>query len=183
MASSKAQYQGDLPVRFPLAYQQNIFSMAKKLKLDPAWLFAITRQESAFKSDVRSPAGALGLMQLMPRTAQHIAKKNRMAIRSDKQLIEPAFNIQLGSQYLRSLYEDLDGHTILATAAYNAGPSRIRQWLPEKPLDADAWIETIPYQETRHYVKNVITYYSIYRELLGQPHDLSPLLANVDLES
>lgn len=183
MASAKTQYQGDLPVRFPLAYQQNIVSMAKKLKLDPAWLFAITRQESAFKSDVRSPAGALGLMQLMPRTAQHIAKKNRMTIHSDKQLIEPAFNIQLGSQYLRSLYEDLDGHTILATAAYNAGPARIRQWLPDKPLDADAWIETIPYQETRHYVKNVITYYSIYRELLGQPHDLGPLLANVDLDS
>lgn len=182
MASSRAQYQGDLPVRFPLAYQQNIFSMAKKLKLDPAWLFAITRQESAFKSDVRSPTGALGLMQLMPTTAQHVAKKNRVALRSEKQLIEPAFNIQLGSQYLRSLYEDLNGHTILATAAYNAGPTRIRKWLPDQPLDADAWIETIPFQETRHYVKNVITYYSIYRELLGQPHDLGPLLANVDLD-
>jgi len=175
LALAKAQNKNDLALRFPVVYTRQILNEAKRNTLDPAWILAVTRQESAFMPNARSSAGALGLMQLMPGTAQLVARKHRIQIGGHTQLFEPYLNIQLGSGYLRMMLDNYENHPILATAAYNAGPARVKKWLPPSDMPADIWIETIPYKETREYVKNIMTYTAIYQEMLGKkpkPHKM-----------
>jgi soluble lytic murein transglycosylase len=120
----------------------------------------------------------MGLMQLRPDTAKDVAQKNKFPMKT-LDLLEPHTNIQLGSGYLRMLLERYQFNPVLATAAYNAGPGRIRKWLPKKDLPADIWIESMPFQETRDYVKNVLTYTIVYRELLGQHAKLSHYMPQI----
>lgn len=167
LALSKAQNKDALELRFPIVHSQPILREAKRHQIDPALVFAVTRQESAFVHNARSSAGALGLMQLMPATAQHVAKKQQKCLKGANCLFDPHINIQLGTQYLRMLLDSHENHPILAAAAYNAGPGRVKQWLPTKTMPADAWVETIPFKETREYVKNIMTYTVIYQQLLG----------------
>lgn len=167
LALSKAQNKNDLSLRFPIVHENHINSAARTNQLDPAFIFAVTRQESAFVSNAKSSAGALGLMQLMPNTAKLVAKRHQLSLKGSGGLMDPGTNIQLGSRYLRMMLDTYQNHPILATAAYNAGPGRIKKWLPTYDMEADSWIETIPFKETREYVKNVMTYTVIYRELLG----------------
>lgn len=167
LALSKAQNKNDLSLRFPIVHSHHITRAANETQIDPAYIFALTRQESAFVSNARSSAGALGLMQLMPGTAQQVAKKHQVSLKNMNVLFEPGTNITLGSRYLRMMLNTYENHPILATAAYNAGPGRIKKWLPSYDMAADSWIETIPFKETREYVKNVMTYTVIYKELLG----------------
>lgn len=158
-------YLDDVDLRFPLAFASQISEQAKHNTINPAWAFAIARRESSFMSDANSSVGATGLMQLMPATAKQLAKKNM----SRKNLHNPETNIQLGTKYLQQLLARHDGNQILATAAYNAGPLRVKAWLKERPkLPADIWIETIPYKETREYVKSVMAYQQIYLLKTGQ---------------
>lgn len=173
LALSKSEYKDDISLRFPLAHKQPILYYAQKLDLDPAWIFALTRQESAFFHNAISPVGAMGLMQLMPATATYIAEKNNINILSSQQLFLPEKNIELGATYLKYLNDKYNQQAVLATASYNAGPGRIKQWMPKRTMDADVWVENIPYEETRNYVKNVMTSTSIYHELLGHPEKLS----------
>ncbi len=163
----------DLRLRFPVAYRDSMELAAKKTALPLPWLFAITRQESAFMPDARSSVGALGLMQLMPDTAKQVARAERVKIAS-AQLLQPATNIHLGSVYLRDMAQRFKGNRILATAAYNAGPSRISRIVREQsqPLDADVWIELLPYRETREYVQSVLAFAVIYSQHLGRPTPL-----------
>lgn len=164
----QARFWDDLNLRFPLIYQEEVKLASQKTDLAPQYVLAIARQESAFASDARSPAGAMGLMQLMPATAKDTAR--RMGIRYNrKDLYNPAQNINIGSNYLRQVMSRFDGNRVLATAAYNAGPHRVSRWLsPEgQELDVDVWIETIPYKETRGYVQNVLSYSLIYSHLMG----------------
>lgn len=170
----------DVRMRFPIAYRDSMQSAARQTDLPLQWLFAITRQESAFMPDARSAVGALGLMQLMPATAKHVARGERMQIDTN-QLLQPAVNIRLGSAYLRDLARRYNGNRILATAAYNAGPSRINTILREqsRALSADIWIELLPYRETREYVQSVLAFSVIYAQRLGQP---APLLNNSERE-
>jgi len=181
LALSKANNKNDLELRFPLAHIQSIFQEAKRQQLDPALVFAVTRQESAFVKNARSSAGALGLMQLMPKTAQSVAKKSQFPLHNLSALFEPATNIHLGTHYLRMMLDTHQNNAILATAAYNAGPGRVRKWLPNANMAADAWVEVIPFKETREYVKNVMTYTVIYQQLLGHknrpPTPLAPIQA------
>ncbi len=169
----QAQYWDALQLRFPLAYEEEVRFAAKETKIDPTLLFAIARQESAFAADARSPAGAMGLMQLMPATAKQTAKKFGVA-HNTWDLINPSHNINLGSRYLDELLQLFDGNRILAAAAYNAGPNRVKRWLkdsgPEMPYDV--WIETIPFRETRGYVQNVLSYSVIYSYRMGQQSSL-----------
>lgn len=167
LALSKATNKNDLSLRFPIVYSEQITRAARHAELDPAFVFALTRQESAFVTNARSSAGALGLMQLMPNTAKLVAQKHQVPLKHMNALLEPDLNVQLGSRYLRMMLNSYQDHPILATAAYNAGPGRIKKWLPSYDMEADSWIETIPYKETREYVKNVMTYTVIYKELLG----------------
>ncbi|WP_084005135.1 transglycosylase SLT domain-containing protein [Gilvimarinus polysaccharolyticus] len=167
-AMIQVRYWDDLELRFPLAYQEHVNTTAKDLSVAPHLLFAIARQESAFTADARSSAGALGLMQLLPSTAKQTAHRSGMSF-STYDLLEPATNIALGGRYLNQLLNQFDGNRILAAAAYNAGPNRVKKWLSKNSsLPYDVWIETIPYRETRGYVQNVLSYSVIYGYRLGE---------------
>jgi soluble lytic murein transglycosylase len=163
-----AQEWNDLQVRFPLAYQDQVAKVAQSTAINPLFLYAIARQESAFMADARSPVGAMGLMQLMPATAQQTAKRSGIAY-TVQDLLKPEKNITLGGHYLNQLLGQFNGNRILAAAAYNAGPSRVKQWLSKDnaKLPYDVWIETIPFQETRGYVQNVLSFSVIYAYRTG----------------
>ncbi len=170
---SQAKYWDDLDVRFPMIYRSSLTSQAKLRGLHSSWVFAITRQESAFMADARSPVGAMGLMQLMPATAKETARKFGIPLASPNQALVPEKNIQLGAAYLSQVYGQFNGNRILASAAYNAGPGRVRQWLRGADhLAFDVWVENIPFDETRQYVQNVLSYAVIYGQKLGMPQKL-----------
>ena len=120
--------------------------------------------------NIRSHAGALGLMQVMPATARETARRYNIPLRSNNQVLNPETNIMLGTAYLNQMMNQFHGNRILATAAYNAGPSRVQRWLENAEyLPYDIWIETIPFDETRQYVQNVLTYSVIYGQKLDMP--------------
>ena len=159
----KARAYDDLLLRFPLAYKKELTAHAKKRNLDLAWVYALTRSESAFIEDVRSPAGALGLMQVMPRTGRETARKLGMKSYKRENLKQSAKNISIGTTYLRKMYDRFDNNIILATAAYNAGPANVSKWLPKKGcVEPDIWIAQIPFTETRKYVRRILYIASIY---------------------
>ncbi len=167
---SKAQHWDDLEIRFPLAYREPILQQARLRQLNSTWVYAITRQESGFMTDARSHAGALGLMQLMPATARETARRYSIPLGNTHEVLQPERNIALGTAYLSQLYSLFEGNRVLASAAYNAGPGRVRQWTRDMPaMPSDIWIETIPFDETRNYVQSVLTYGVIYGEKLGIP--------------
>ena len=161
---AKEGYFNDVDIRFPLGFSSEISKQAKYNKINAAWAFAIARRESSFMVDASSPVGARGLMQIMPATAKQLDRKKSKS----HNLFSARYNIKLGTKYLKNLMKKYKNNQILATAAYNAGPSRVKQWLKaSKPLPADIWIETIPFHETREYVKSVLAYQQIYQAKLN----------------
>jgi len=164
---SKSGHMDDLDLRFPLLYRDKVEKNADRVGLDPGWIFGVMRQESAFVSDARSPVGALGLMQLMPYTGRATAKRLKLNIRSRSAILNVDNNLKLGSAYLKRVLDRTDGNQTLATASYNAGPHKVKRWLPENDMAADVWVESIPYTETRNYIKNVFGYAAIYDHRLG----------------
>ena len=170
---SQAQYWDDLDIRFPMAHRSAMVQAARARDIHPSWAFAVTRQESAFMADARSHVGATGLMQLMPATARDTAKRFGIPLASPQQILNPNTNIQLGTAYLSQIYGQFNGNRVLASAAYNAGPGRVRQWLRNaEHLSFDVWVENIPFDETRQYVQNVLTYSVIYGQKLNTPQPL-----------
>jgi len=167
----------DLQLRFPLAHADEVNRAAERTKLNPNWIYGVARQESAFQSDARSSAGATGLMQLMPATARSVSKRHRLRY-SKNRLLTPAYNLEIGSRYMRMLLNRYDGNRVLATAAYNAGPHNVNRWLKQYKGPVDLWIENIPFSETREYVQKVLAYSTIYSYRLGQ---LQPILDNETL--
>lgn len=124
-------------------------------------------------ADARSHVGATGLMQLMPATAKETAKRFNIPLASPQQVLNPTTNIQLGTAYLSQIYGQFNANRVLASAAYNAGPGRVRQWLRNaEHLSFDVWVENIPFDETRQYVQNVLTYSVIYGQKLNSPQPL-----------
>ena len=170
-AMISGNFWDQLTVRFPLAYREQIFKTASDTQVEPTLIYAIARQESAFDSEARSPVGAMGLMQLMPKTAQYTAETFGVSHSTPSQLLNVEHNMLLGGHYLNHLLERFDGNRILAAAAYNAGPHRVSRWLSDagKERPFDVWIETIPFKETRGYVQNVLCFSVIYSYRLGQP--------------
>ena len=164
---ARADSWDDMEIRFPLEYREQVEEYAEQRGIDLSWAFAILRQESAFMADIKSTAGAHGLMQLMPATARQVAHQYEMESPSASDLGNPATNIALGTGYLGMMMEKFGNNMTLSTAAYNAGPGAVNKWLPDKPLPADIWVELIPYEETRKYVKRVMTYATIYDTRLG----------------
>lgn len=140
---------------------------------EKALVLALIRQESGFMEAVQSPVGARGLMQLMPATAKQVAREIKVAFNPSK-LDDPDYNVRLGSTYLGDMIDNFEGSYVMALAAYNAGPSRVRRWVkeygdPRDPIvDVIDWIEMIPFTETRGYVQRVMESLSIYRRKLGQ---------------
>ncbi|MEW8208863.1 MAG: transglycosylase SLT domain-containing protein, partial [Candidatus Thiodiazotropha taylori] len=171
---AKLRHWNDLELRFPLAHQETITGQARGHGIDRAWVYAILRQESAFISDARSSAGARGLMQLMPKTAKQVAKELKHSPLKLDDLFRPEVNIRLGTGYLNKIYRQLQENPVLATAAYNAGPHRVKSWLPDQTQATDIWIETIPFHETREYLKRVLAYTVIYNYRLGEQPKVVP---------
>jgi len=157
----------DLELRFPVAWHAEVQREAAARGLDPAWVLAVVRQESAFMADARSPRGALGLMQILPGTARQVARALGVRYGGTATLVDPATNLRFGTAYLRSLRDRFAGHAALASAAYNAGPRRVDGWLPRAPLAAEIWVETVPFRETRRYLRRVLAYTAVYEARLG----------------
>jgi soluble lytic murein transglycosylase len=162
---AKAKYWDDVEVRFPLSYTDKIHENSEQNNLNPVIVYGLIRRESAFNEKATSPTGARGLMQIMPRTGRDIARRLNERWGGKNSLYNPVTNIKYGSYYYQKLLTQFDGHYALALAAYNAGPERVKKWLPEdKSIPADIWIETIPYRETRDYVASVLAYALIYQQ-------------------
>lgn len=157
-----SEHFDDIELRFPMAYRDLIESYSGKLSVDPAWVYGVVRQESGFMTDARSHAGALGLMQIMPKTGRLAARELKTRLRSSREILDVRKNIHLGAAYLRRMLKEQGGNSALATASYNAGPYRVRKWMPETAMPADLWVESIPYTETRNYVRRVMAYTVIY---------------------
>ncbi len=157
-------------IRFPTPYQDLVQHYAAQYGLEPALVFAVIRQESAFVPDARSSAGALGLMQILPATGRSIARSLNEKLPHTLQLLDPERNVRFGTFYLQRRLREMDDHAVLAAAAYNAGQGRVRTWLPHQAeVASDVWIETLPFFETRDYVQRVLTYTAIYNQRLGRP--------------
>jgi soluble lytic murein transglycosylase len=150
-------------LRFPLAAQDGVPAQAKLAGIEPAWAYGILRAESAWMSDAHSGADARGLMQLLPSTAALVARKNGLNWDGGDTLYDPAVNITLGTRYLAQVAARYNGAPWLGSAAYNAGPNRVDQWLAARgTLAPDLFVATIPYKETREYVARVMAFSVIY---------------------
>ncbi|MCB1554680.1 MAG: transglycosylase SLT domain-containing protein [Xanthomonadales bacterium] len=165
-------------LRFPLAHKRHLTQEAEDRGLDPAWIAALIRAESAWQPTVRSHANAYGLMQLLPATGQAKARQLGISWRGSRTLFDARKNITLGTAYLADMLDQRGGQPYLATAAYNAGPAPVSRWQRQRPAkDADLWIETIPYRETREYVARVMAFSAIYDWRLGR--DAYPISARL----
>lgn len=165
---TKTDHRDDLNLRFPVLYRDLVEINAERTGIDSSWIYGVMRQESAFVQDARSPAGALGLMQLMPATGRQMGRRLKMRIRSRTSILNVENNLRLGASYLKTVLDRYKGSQVLATASYNAGPHRVKRWLPEYDvMPSDIWVETIPYKETLRYVKNVLSYAAVYDHRLG----------------
>lgn len=163
--AERTQHEHDYQLRFLAPYADQIRPAARQQALDDAWVYGLMRQESRFIGNARSSVGASGLMQLMPATAKWVARKIGLRDYNPSQVNDTDTNVLLGTSYMRMVMDDLDQHPVLASAAYNAGPGRARRWRAERPLEGAIYAETIPFSETRDYVKKVMSnavYYSIY---------------------
>jgi soluble lytic murein transglycosylase len=154
-------------LRYPMPYQELFRNYAATHGVDEAWVLGLVRQESRFNTEARSSAGAAGIMQVMPRTARYVAGKMGMRNYRAKSVTEIETNVTLGTGYLKLVMEQL-GNPVLASAAYNAGPSRARRWREEKPIEGAVYIESIPFPETRDYVKKVMANAVYYAAVLDR---------------
>jgi soluble lytic murein transglycosylase len=166
--SDRTRSEVDLTQRYPTPFRTDVSAQAKAAGLDAATVFGLVRQESRFIMDARSGVGASGLMQLMPATARWTAKKVGLDYRPTM-INDRDVNLRLGTAYLKLLVDDFNGAQPLAIAGYNAGPGRPRRWREGPVLETAAWIENIPFNETRDYVKKVLANAVHYAAVLGEP--------------
>lgn len=174
--SDRTKTEFDFTQRFPAPFRDSLTQHSAPLGLDENWIYGLIRQESRFIMDARSSVGASGLMQLMPATARYVAKRLNIANFTPERVNELDVNLQLGTGYLKMVLDDLDGSPVLATAAYNAGPGRPRAWRASltKPVEGAVFAETIPFNETRDYVKKVMSNSVYYAALFD--HNKAPSL-------
>jgi len=186
-AAFKAGKTDAVPDRFPIAFRKYVIKAAGETGLNPASIWSIIRQESAFNQQAVSYVGAKGLMQLMPATARKVARKLGMG-KAKPKLFSPGVNIRIGSAYLAAQKARF-GNLALAAAAYNAGPYRVSKWLRRTPFDApEAWVEAIPFNETRRYVQQVMAFVSVYEwrqhkpatSLIARLHEQSQKVSMVE---
>jgi peptidoglycan lytic transglycosylase len=169
----------DFTARYVVPFREVFAHHALRWKLEEPWVLGVVRQESRFIADAKSPAGANGLMQLMPSTARWVARQLGIKLSSSK-VREPTLNVTLGTYYLKQVLKDLEGNPVLAAAAYNAGPKRARKWRDTKPLEGAIYAETIPLAETREYVKKVMLNTVYYAAVLsGETRSLKERLGTI----
>ena len=181
-SADRTRNEHDFALRFLMPYRDIMQRATDEVGLDMAWVYGLIRQESRFIMNARSSAGAHGLMQVMPATARYVARKIGMSDFSPSMMADPTINIQLGTNYLNMVLTDLDSSWTLASAAYNAGPGRPKAWRSTlaRPVEGAIFAETIPFSETRGYVKNVLSNATYYAALMsGRPQSLKSRLGTV----
>jgi soluble lytic murein transglycosylase len=171
--SEKTQLTHDFALRFPTPYRDMMQAYVKENALDEAWVYGLIRQESRFIGVARSSAGASGLMQVMPATAKWIAKRLGMTGYQPGMITQLDTNMQFGTHYMRYTLDQMNGQALMATAAYNAGPSRPKRWVGPNALEGPIYADTIPFTETRDYVKKVMANAYYYAQQMG--HRTKPL--------
>ncbi|HSW24415.1 MAG TPA: transglycosylase SLT domain-containing protein, partial [Burkholderiaceae bacterium] len=164
--SDRTRQDVDVQQRYPTPFRDIVLARSQETGLDPAYVFGLIRQESRFIPDVRSSVGAAGLMQLMPNTARWMARKLALDYTPD-QIADPTVNVKLGTGYLKRVLEDFGGSQAMAAAAYNAGPNRSRLWREGPTVEPAIWAENIPFNETRDYVRKVLSNAAVYSSLLN----------------
>jgi soluble lytic murein transglycosylase len=177
--ADRTKQEHDFSLRYPTPYKEELSPITRQIDLNLAWAYGLIRQESRFIMNAASSVGASGLMQVMPNTAKYVAKKIGMANYTNDKLSDTNTNLTLGSNYLNMVLIDLDGSWVLASAAYNAGPSRSKAWREKLsgPTEGAIFAETIPFTETRVYVKNVLSNANYYSSVIsGQPQSLKQRL-------
>jgi soluble lytic murein transglycosylase len=171
----------DVPLRYPRPYAEIVSDVSKQTQVPGDWLFGVMRQESLFRRDAVSRADARGLMQLLPGTASAVARRWDQPPPTRENLFDPPIGIKLGAMYVHELLERYKGQLDEALAAYNAGPNSVARWLPGNALDADIWIENIPYTETRGYVQHILEHIVAFAKVRdAEPPRLSDLLPQVE---
>jgi len=165
--AEKTQFVHDFTLRYPTPYRDMMKAYARENDLDEAWVYGLIRQESRFITYARSGVGASGLMQVMPATAKWIAKRLGIKRFQPSTINQLETNIRFGTHYLRYSLDRMDGQSLMATAGYNAGPSRPKRWAAAQPLEGAIYAETIPFSETRDYVKKVMSNAYYYAQRLG----------------
>ena len=179
-AAARLGLFNDYELLYPRPYDPEVRRVAESTGLPPSLIYALIRQESLYRADAASSAGALGLMQLLPSTAAATARKAGMAAPSRGDLLLPSVNVPLGSAFLRDLVDRADGQLPVAVAGYNAGPAAARRWLPRAPLETDVWVENIPFNETRAYVQRVHWHQLVFDWLATRkPRDVSSWLGTI----
>lgn len=169
LATIKGRLWEYISLRLPIAYQDSFDLYSKKFNVSKITMMALSRQESAFSPLANSPVGARGLMQIMPATAKYTAKKMGFNYQGSDSLFDLSTNMNIGTNYLKGLLTEYNDNRIFAFIGYNAGPNRVKRWRERSngTLDVYAFIETIPFKETRGYVQNVLMFERYYRDLLG----------------
>jgi soluble lytic murein transglycosylase len=169
LAADKTSRTHNFELRYPTPYRDYLQKASKARAIDEAWVYGIIRQESRFMHYAKSSVGAGGLMQVMPATAKWIAKKLGWSTYHDGMLHDIDTNVNLGTYYMRYTLDTFNGQEAMATAAYNAGPGRAKRWAANVPLEGAIYTETIPFSETRNYVKKVLANAHMYAPRLGLP--------------
>jgi soluble lytic murein transglycosylase len=159
----------DFNLRYPAPFRETMQGKLRENGLEEAWVYGLMRQESRFASQAKSDAGAAGLMQIMPATAKWVARKLGMRDYRASLIHETEVNLKLGTYYMKNILSSFDNNAVMASAAYNAGPARAKQWRAEKSLEGAIYVETIPFDETRDYVKKVMSNTVYYSKLFDQP--------------
>ena len=178
--SLRTRDQVHMGQRFPTPYKEAVVARTREIGLDPAYVYGLIRQESRFVTEARSGVGAAGLMQVMPATARWTAKKIGLSDFQPHHINDRDTNIRIGTAYLKLALDDFDGSLPLAAAAYNAGPNRSRAWRNGPVLPGEIWTENIPFEETRDYVKRVLSNTTLYAaQLTGQEQSLRARLGTV----
>ena len=175
--SNNDELNNQLSLRFPLAHRKTIKEYAENYHIPQEFIYAIIRQESSFQEDVVSSAGANGLMQVMPATAHLVARHEKIPYTDKNQLLTSQKNIHIGTAYLQQLAKQFHQHPVLMAAAYNAGPRQANYWLKNhEPKEIDIWIETLPWRETRNYLKNIIAFYAVYQYRMQEKLNLNNVM-------
>ena len=177
---ARTSHRSDYNLRFPMPYREKVMTHATAKQLDPSIIYGVMRRESLFDPKAKSSVGALGLMQLMPATARSVAKGLGLKKPRQDDILKIDNNINFGTQYFRTVLNRFGNNVSLAAAAYNAGPSNVKRWLPSiKTMPADLWVEIVPYKETRNYVQAVLAYATVFDTFLDKDVRISSRMKDI----
>jgi soluble lytic murein transglycosylase len=170
----------DYELLYPAPYEREVRSAARISGIHQELIYSVMRQESLYRPDAMSAAGARGLLQMLPETARRTARAWSQPQPAPDDLFKPAINVPLGAAHLRELIDRFRGQTVVALAGYNAGPRAAARWLPPQSVEPDVWIENIPYNETRNYVQRILWHNVVFGWLrTGEPQKADAWLARV----